>query len=76
MQISNNNTWPLTPAPLILAIDDQQEVLSALTQVISKQGFNVHPTSSTKSALEYLASNKPQLIICDIMMPENNGYQF
>ncbi len=58
----------------ILIIDD---VLLNLqyTQHILSSDFSVDTASSSAEALEYLKSNKPDLILLDIVMPEMDGFE-
>lgn len=60
----------------ILFIDDEETLASKIKQILEFENFEVQYESSGISALEYLNNNAPDLIICDIMMPEMDGFQF
>lgn len=61
----------------IVAVDDDEIVLSTLKMLLSIEGFeNVEFFSSPIKALEYIKENTPDLILSDFMMPEMNGFEF
>ncbi len=59
----------------ILVVDDIPENLQVLTNVLSKQGYNVRPVLSGKLALKGALAIIPDLILLDIHMPEMDGYE-
>jgi PAS domain S-box-containing protein len=63
----------------VLAVDDQQESRTALAGFLSKYGAVVTAVSSGVEALEILAdqpdSEQPDVLICDIAMPGEDGYE-
>lgn len=59
----------------ILLIDDNPELLSMLTHILKKDGFNNLTTASCcREAREALKKLLPDLIILDIMLPDGNGF--
>lgn len=61
----------------IVAVDDEEMVLSALKMLLNIEGFDdVVCFSNPKEALEYLKDNKPSLILSDFVMPQMNGIEF
>ena len=59
----------------ILLIDDNQELLSMLTHMLTKEGFaNLTTASCCRKARESLADALPDLIILDVMLPDGNGF--
>jgi len=60
----------------ILVVDDDPSILSAISFALTKEGYNVHSSTSAKRALEIVRTEKPELIISDITMPEMDGYAF
>lgn len=63
----------------VLIIDDEKIIRIALKSMIDweKQGFTVCGTASgCKMALEIIQTQKPHLLIVDIMMPEMDGITF
>jgi len=86
----NNNagdTRALNPAVLsaespnlkgivILAVDDDQDTLDFIKLALSRCGADVVTASSSPGALEVLQQRLPDLIISDIGMPGEDGFEF
>jgi ATP-binding cassette, subfamily B, bacterial len=62
----------------VLAVDDQQEALVMLATLLSQYGACVTAVSSGGEALsileDYPSSELPDVLICDIAMPNEDGY--
>jgi CheY-like chemotaxis protein len=58
----------------ILVIDDELSIRLLLENFLS-QDYDVICVSDGVQALEWLEGNLPDLIICDIQMPNMDGYQ-
>lgn len=68
---------PQAPPPedhrgLVALIDDEPAVLAALQRVLGPQ-HEVHTFSDPVAALERLPTLRPDVIFCDVMMPELSG---
>ena len=59
----------------ILIVDDEKDVREILNYNISREGYNVFTAENGEEALEIIKSEKPQLVILDVMMPVMDGYQ-
>ncbi|MBI4423091.1 MAG: response regulator [Elusimicrobia bacterium] len=57
----------------ILAIDDEASVCDMYEQGLPPLGYDVTCCSSAKKAKESLAKSLPDLILMDIMMPDQDG---
>lgn len=61
----------------ILMIDDETIIHEAVTRICALQGFGVDAVWDAREALRKLERDHPyRLIICDIMMPDMNGFDF
>jgi CheY-like chemotaxis protein/two-component sensor histidine kinase len=60
----------------VLAIDDAADARQLIRAVLEQFGADVLTASSVKEGLELLATWKPDVIVCDIGMPEEDGYTF
>ena len=62
----------------ILLVDDDVEVLKALTKVLEKGGYGVLPYSDAQSAMETINRTKQRfdLVVTDVSMPKVNGGTF
>ncbi|HYX36825.1 MAG TPA: response regulator [Oligoflexus sp.] len=58
----------------ILVIDDQRDARELIRRVLDRSGAQVMEASNGDEALTRLASTKPDLIICDIGLPDEDGY--
>ena len=61
--------------PLILLIDDEEEILNFLQRTLSSK-YSILKAESASTGLEILQNEAVQLIICDVMMPEMDGFEF
>ncbi len=59
----------------IFAIDDEPDARELLRTVLEDQGANVTSFASAPDALTALKSIKPTVIVCDVGMPNMDGYQ-
>jgi len=60
----------------ILVIDDEKSIRFIIESTL-KQEFNVISFSNGQEGLNYLeGGNFPDMIICDLIMPELNGFEF
>jgi CRP/FNR family transcriptional regulator, polysaccharide utilization system transcription regulator len=58
----------------ILVIEDHAEVRENIAEILELSGYQVYQASNGKEGVKAAISNKPDIIICDIMMPEMDGY--
>ncbi|HOA74132.1 MAG TPA: response regulator [Phycisphaerae bacterium] len=56
--------------PVILAIDDDQDVLDALRMVLEANGYVMVEAHSAEEGLESYRQTRPDLLIVDLMMEE------
>ncbi|HEY9809465.1 MAG TPA: response regulator [Halomicronema sp.] len=59
----------------ILVVDDDLNNLRLLTDVLTRQGYDVRPIRNGQMALAAVEAKQPDLILLDIMMPSMNGYE-
>ena len=59
----------------ILIVDDSKTELMFLTDLLCKNGFTVKTAENAEDALRRLAEDKPELILMDVVMPGQNGFQ-
>jgi len=59
----------------LLLIDDDPNLILLVKDYLEFRGYNVNTAENGREALELLDnSNVPDMIICDVMMPEMDGY--
>ena len=54
----------------VLVVDDETSVLKAISTVLKHEDITVTCAQSTKDAFEYLDTQSFDIILLDIMMPE------
>lgn len=59
----------------ILIIDDEQELLDLLKMMLETEEYEVITAKDGKEGVEKFKEHKPELIICDIIMPKMDGYE-
>ncbi len=63
-------------SPHILLIDDDTRIRNLLKRYLNENGFFVSTLESTKNADQLINQIKTDLIILDLMLPEENGVDF
>src|ERR1700745_3299563 len=58
----------------ILVIEDEPEMRRNLTTVLRLEKFRPLPAENGRIGVELAKKEKPDLILCDVMMPELDGY--
>lgn len=58
----------------ILVIEDSQDMRENIAELLGLAGYEVIKASNGKEGLEQLRNTRPDLILCDIMMPELDGF--
>ena len=59
----------------ILIVDDSPTERYFLTDVLVKNGFSVATAENGEEALQKIKADKPQLILMDVVMPGQDGFQ-
>ncbi|QYO68804.1 response regulator [Leptolyngbya sp. 7M] len=68
---------PTIQAPTILVVDDAVTLRRTLALFLEREGFRVVQAQDGQEALSQLQQNPSvQLILCDIEMPNMNGFEF
>ncbi len=60
----------------LLLVDDDPNLILLVRDYLEFRGYEVVTAENGREALEILARELPDMIICDIMMPEMDGYGF
>jgi DNA-binding response OmpR family regulator len=58
----------------ILVIEDNPEIRENTAEILSLADYSVVTAANGKEGVDFALKEKPDLIICDIMMPELDGY--
>jgi adenylate cyclase len=65
-----------TDKPVLLSVDNNQDVLEALQETLSKLDVEVITATSGKAGMEILQARQVDVVISDMHMPEMSGPEF
>jgi phosphoribosyl 1,2-cyclic phosphodiesterase/CheY-like chemotaxis protein len=60
----------------VLLIDDDESFRSLLEDLLCAHGWNVLQAEDGESGLRVALEHKPDVVVCDLLMPRCNGFQF
>ena len=61
--------------PKVLVVDDSLSVRKVVQRALESKRIEVLSAASGSEALEQIARETPDLIVCDVIMPDMDGYQ-
>jgi len=59
----------------ILVVDDEPNIVAPLEFLMKQAGYETRVARSGEEALRAVAERPPDLILLDVMMPEQDGYE-
>ena len=59
----------------ILVVDDEPNIVLSLEFLMKQAGFQVRSAADGEAALAAIATDVPDLMLLDVMMPRKNGYE-
>jgi len=60
----------------VLIIDDEQGLRQSVSMILTEEGYEVQAASDGKEGLAKALELKPDIILCDVRMPEMPGLEF
>ena len=60
---------------LILLVDDEPNIIQLARMYLEREGFRVESASDGRSALRLVESQRPALVVLDLMLPELDGLE-
>jgi DNA-binding response OmpR family regulator len=63
----------MTTEPLVLVVDDDEEIRKALERALRLEGFAVHVAEGGHRALELVEQERPGVMVLDVVMPDLSG---
>ena len=63
------------PIQNVLVVDDSKTELMYLSDLLKKNGMSVRTAENAEEAFRRLEEAKPDLILMDVVMPGQNGFQ-
>lgn len=58
----------------ILIVDDDPDVVTAITMALTDQGAKVHQAIDGTQAVDINEKEKPDLVVLDMMLPKRSGF--
>jgi putative two-component system response regulator len=62
-------------APKILVVDDKQDTVLLLRELLSSRGYDIITATEAEKAKQMVHSERPELILLDVVMPGKSGYE-
>lgn len=59
----------------ILLIEDDEFVRESISDLLMISGYNIDTAVNGKDGLDKISKLKPELVICDVMMPVMDGFE-
>jgi len=66
---------PGTERTTVLVVDDEEGIRKALERFLTRVGYQVAVAANATEALQRLATDHPQTMLCDIRMPDTSGVE-
>ena len=63
----------MSPEKTVLIIEDEPDAAELFAEMMRVSGFRVQKTSSSAPAIHMMTTEKPDVVLLDIMMPEVSG---
>ena len=60
---------------LILVVDDEAGILTAVSQLLEDEGYRTATTGSGEEALKLYAKERPGVVLLDIWLPDRDGLE-
>ena len=58
----------------VLIIEDNNDIRENIVEILELADFQVYQANNGKTGIELAIKHKPDIILCDIMMPDLDGY--
>lgn len=59
----------------LLIVEDDQNIRETLRDILELAGYNVRVSSNGKEGYKSILTHKPDLVLCDVNMPELDGFE-
>jgi two-component system, OmpR family, response regulator len=64
----------IVPAPRILVVDDNPELLTLLSSSFEEAGYQVQTAARGRTALDLARKERPDLVVLDVLLPDLMGF--
>ena len=63
----------MKPSPLVLVVDDNEDIVTMLRHALTRHGFRIETTTSPEEALEMAGKTSYDAAFLDLVMPGRDG---
>ena len=79
--LASNKRLPLVDKPrdsgqTLLVVDDEPHILTSISRLLRREGFQILTAQSPAEAFEHLAKHSVQVVLSDQRMPDMSGTEF
>jgi CheY-like chemotaxis protein len=60
--------------PRIMVVDDDDDIRAELVEALKHEGYEVFSAVDTRTALQAMRENPPDLLLTDVIMPHADGW--
>ena len=60
----------------ILIIDDEDPIRNLLARMVELEGYQASKAADCRSALKMLNTQRFEVVLCDVFLPDGNGVNF
>ena len=64
-----------SPPPRVLVVDDDLRIRTAIERALRLKGFDVTVAADGREALSFVATNPPDVVVLDVLMPGISGIE-
>ncbi|HHX87021.1 MAG TPA: response regulator [Firmicutes bacterium] len=61
--------------PKVLLVEDEKNIILGVRTCLDAVGYQVHVVEDGEQALEYIRTQKPDLVLLDLMLPKVDGFE-
>ena len=61
--------------PKVLVVDDSLSVRKVVEKALEARGLQVLAAASGAEAIQMLERDRPDVVICDVILPDRDGFQ-
>ena len=65
----------MNPRPKLVVAEDEPSLAKVLKMRLEIEGFDVRTAGDGAEAMRLIAEDRPDLVVCDLMMPVMDGYE-
>jgi DNA-binding response OmpR family regulator/DNA-binding CsgD family transcriptional regulator len=65
----------ITSGKNILVVEDERDIRESICEILGFEGYTVVCAENGSQGLDEIRKSKPDLILCDIMMPDMDGFE-